>query len=136
MSSSLIVDGIPVVQVENDAESFSYGLDIMTGETRWEEKTKAANGPHPSYFEDGKKVIIGLQSKEGLTAIEPKTGSSSGLTKTEHLQFHQFLDQTKYCSRPSNGITALKVDEDLTSFRQIWRRQTQSRNWKSILYGW
>ena len=122
-SSPLIVDGIAVVQVENDAESFSYGLDIMTGETRWEKKRpKAANWTSPILMQNGKKVIIGLQSKEGLAAVEPKTGKllwayEDGASTIPSSSW----TRQNIALVPSNGITALKVDEDLTSFRQIWR---------------
>ena len=69
------------------------------------------------------KVIIGLQSKEGLAAIEPKTRKLLWAYEDGASTIPSSSWTGKNIALvPSNGITALKVDEDLTSFRQIWKK--------------
>ena len=122
-SSPLIVGGNAIIQVENDADSFSFGLNLTDGTTSWKkERPRAANWTSPISLKYKGQEIVGLQSKEGLTAIDPKTG--------ENLWAYQDGASTMSSSTwtkenilliPSNGLTAIKLNSNMLEFEQIWR---------------
>ncbi|MDC0363469.1 PQQ-binding-like beta-propeller repeat protein, partial [Opitutales bacterium] len=122
-SSPLIVGENAIIQVENDADSFSFGLNLTDGTTSWKkERPRAANWTSPISLKYKGQEIVGLQSNEGLTAIDPKTG--------ENLWAYQDGASTMSSSTwtkenilliPSNGLTAIKLNSNMLEFQQIWR---------------
>jgi len=78
-SSPVVVDGIAILMVENQADSFTIGLDAKTGETKWKLARPAeSNWNSPIAYKDksGKTLVL-LASPGKLTAIEPATGKTS-----------------------------------------------------------
>ena len=78
-SSPIVVDGVAILMVENQADSFTIGLDANTGETKWELARPAeANWNSPITYKDksGKTLVL-LPSPGKLSAIDPATGKSS-----------------------------------------------------------
>ena len=76
-SSPVIVNGVAIAQVENDADSFTFGLDLTNGITVWKkQRPKSANWTSPVIMTKKGQALVGLQSREGMTAIEPRTGET------------------------------------------------------------
>lgn len=112
MSSSLLVEaGVVVAQVENDSESFTAGLDAVTGVNRWKiERPKRANWTSPTRIRDAEgRVRVVLQSSKGLTAVDPVDGKvvwnwtegASTVPSTTVSGSRLFV--------PSNGLTVLDL---------------------------
>ena len=121
-SSPVLADGVFVTQVENDADSFSAGLDLATGKTLWRKaRPKGANWTSPTVLKGKKGDLVTLQSKAGLLVVEPRTGKerwnyedgAATITSTTVSGSDLFV--------PSNGLTALRSREDGRSHTQIWR---------------
>jgi outer membrane protein assembly factor BamB len=78
-SSPIVVDGVAIFMVENQADSFSIGLDVMTGETKWKlERPAESNWNSPIAYKDksGKTLVL-LPSVGKISAIDPATGESA-----------------------------------------------------------
>lgn len=121
-SSPVIVNGVAIAQVENDADSFTFGLDLTNGITVWKkQRPKSANWTSPVIMTKKGQALVGLQSKEGMTAIEPRTGE----TVWEYQEGASTIPSSAWAEQgiilvPSNGITALQLGDNLQNFRQIW----------------
>lgn len=116
--SPLIVDGVLVVQSENDSESFTAGIDVSTGRNLWKmDRPKAANWSSALAW----KNLVVLQSSAGLTAVEPKTGKTAWnyADGASTIPSSALDDSTIYAT--SNGITALVPEEGAVS--QRWRNE-------------
>jgi len=124
MSSSPVIAGeTVVVQVESDAESFACGVNVATGETRWQiERPRAANWTSPTLlpWAEGKPPLVLLQSSKGLTAVDAMTGDIAwNFDKgASTIPSATVIDGTVVV--PSNGLTALKPSADGKSVEQLW----------------
>jgi outer membrane protein assembly factor BamB len=120
-SSPIVVGGILVVQVESDAEAFACGVDVITGETRWQiQRPRAANWTSPALIPGraGRAAQVLLQSSKGLTAVDPESGKilwdfDKGAST---IPSATVAAGTVYV--PSNGLTALKPGVD--AVEQLW----------------
>ena len=74
-SSPVLAEGVAIIQVENDADSFTFGLDLANGATLWKkDRPRGANWTSPIVMRTKGREIVALQSKDGLSAIEPSSG--------------------------------------------------------------
>ena len=75
-SSPVIADGVLVVQVENDSDSFTAGIDATTGVNLWRNSgLKDANWTSPAIIrEEGQPDTVVISSEAGVKALDPKTG--------------------------------------------------------------
>lgn len=76
-ASPAIVDGIVVVQVECQGDSFALGLNVTDGTTAWkQERPRKANwaSPTPVVLPSGKTAVV-MQSSENLCAVNPADGT-------------------------------------------------------------
>jgi outer membrane protein assembly factor BamB len=78
MSSSLVVaDETLVVQVENDSESFTAGLDVRSGVNRWKlDRPRFANWTSPALGKLGDRTVALISSGAGVIALEPRSGNT------------------------------------------------------------
>ncbi len=113
-SSPVVVDDTLVVMVENDADSFTTGLDAATGETRWQlDRPRAANWTSPVVMadeEDGSLHVL-IQSSKGMLAIDPRTGEETWNYQDGASTAPSSVVSGEVVFVPSNGITALKASE-------------------------
>ncbi|WP_166825957.1 outer membrane protein assembly factor BamB family protein [Thalassoroseus pseudoceratinae] len=109
-SSPVVVAGTVVCQVESDAEAFAVGVDATTGEERWKiARPRKANWTSPCvYAADSDKPLVLLQSSEGLTAVEPKTGETVWQYTDGASTIPSSVVSADIIYVPSNGITALR----------------------------
>jgi outer membrane protein assembly factor BamB len=76
-SSPVVVDGIAVVQCENQGDSFAIGVEAATGETRWRidrEASPSWTSPVALPANQQHRSLVLLQSSTGVTAHDPATG--------------------------------------------------------------
>ena len=74
-SSPVISKGVLVAQVENDADSFTFGINLKNGTTLWKKsRPRGANWTSPVVLKKNFNAWIGLQSKEGLSFLKPESG--------------------------------------------------------------
>jgi outer membrane protein assembly factor BamB len=123
MSSSLVAaDGVVVAQVENDSESFTAGLDALTGENRWKlDRPKKANWTSPTLLQGAAgKPLVALQSSKGLVGVDLVSGAvvwnySEGASTVPSTTVS---DGKLYV--PSNGLTVLEPGTGAAP-KQLWR---------------
>lgn len=110
MSSSLVTaDGTVVAMVENDSESFTTGLDVLTGEDRWHiQRPRAANWTSPALFGAGDAPLVLLQSSKGVTAVELRTGRTVWEYSDGASTIPSLVAADGLAFVPSHGITAIR----------------------------
>tara|TARA_B100001027_G_scaffold80336_2_gene55028 strand:+ start:1464 stop:2660 length:1197 start_codon:yes stop_codon:yes gene_type:complete len=121
-SSPVIAAGTAIIQAENDADSFSFGLDLGLGTTKWKkERPRGANWTSPITLGSQGRELVALQSKQGLIALEPETGQKlwSFEDGASTIPSSSWTEQGILLI-PSNGMTALKLDTNMEDFKQIW----------------
>lgn len=116
--SPMIVDGVLVVQSENDSESFTAGIDVNTGHNLWKiDRPKAANWSSALAW----KNVVALQSSKGLLGVDPKTGKQVWNYADGASTIPSSALGANAIYAASNGITAL-VPEG-SSVSQLWRNE-------------
>lgn len=75
-SSPVIADGVLIVQMENDSDSFVAGVDAATGVNQWRiAGPKDANWTSPAIIrEQGQPDTVLISSGDGALALDPKSG--------------------------------------------------------------
>ncbi|NDF00553.1 MAG: pyrrolo-quinoline quinone, partial [Verrucomicrobia bacterium] len=77
-ASPIVVGDTLVVPVENDSESFSAGLDVATGETRWKrDRPKVASWASPVALPGPAGPLVLLQSGPGLSVVDARKGDEA-----------------------------------------------------------
>jgi outer membrane protein assembly factor BamB len=121
-SSPVVVDGVLVVQVENDSESFAAGINIRTGENLWKlDRPKAANWTSPTAAMSGGKPVAILQSSKGIHAVNPHNGEEVWYFRGGASTIPSSTlgpDGTLYV--PSKGITALQPGSEKRDVKELW----------------
>lgn len=75
-SSPVVIDGVVIVQLENQGDSFAAGIDAVTGEIRWTNQRDASSNwssPQPIKTDDGLSAIA-MHNGGGVELIDAKTG--------------------------------------------------------------
>ena len=121
-SSPVLAEGVAIIQVENDADSFTFGLDLANGATLWKkDRPRGANWTSPIVMRTKGREIVALQSKDGLSAIEPSSGeeiwSFDGGAST--IPSSAWSEQGLVLV-PSNGLTALKMNATGERPEKVW----------------
>ena len=126
-SSPVVVDDTLCVMVECDAESFTTGLDVENGTTRWKmDRPRRANWTSPGIMrgKDGAPDHVLIQSSAGVVAVEPQSGKivwdyTDGASTTPSLVVSQ---EVAYV--PSHGITALRPSPSGSAVPEmLWRAE-------------
>jgi outer membrane protein assembly factor BamB len=134
MASSPVVSGnVVVVQVENDSESYTLGLNKNSGVNLWRlDRPKAANWTSPVLLRSG---LVALQSKKGVTAIRTADGSKVWSYDGGASTIPSSSVSAGVLYIPSHGITALKLNQaDITNTpEQLWQSSRLSPSTASPL---
>jgi outer membrane protein assembly factor BamB len=116
--SPSVMDGVLVVQSENDSESFAAGVDIMTGSNLWKlERPKAANWTSAVHVGGA----VALQSSKGLLGVNARTGAELWNYTDGASTIPSSAVAGNLLYAPSNGMTALEVEGGSVS--QRWRNE-------------
>ncbi len=124
-SSPIVIDGTLVMQTENDADSFSIGLDVESGESRWKKtRPKRANWTSPSALKDATsgETLALLQSSKGVEAIQPRTGEMVWEYTNGAATIPSLVVAGDIAYVPSNGLTALQHQAGKTEPKQLWQK--------------
>jgi outer membrane protein assembly factor BamB len=122
-SSPLIASGVLIAQVENDADSFTFGLNLKNGTTLWKKvRPRGANWTSPVTLKKSSVQWVGLQSKEGLAFINPSNGEilwnyEDGASTIPS----SVVSSNNVVLIPSNGLTAMEEPDAGMAPKQIWR---------------
>jgi outer membrane protein assembly factor BamB len=122
-SSPTVVDGVVVVQAENQGNSFAAGIDAATGESKWRvDRTPAAAWSSPTIFHNllGHGLVL-LQSPDKLTAHDPYTGRELWSHQADCDGISSVAPQYTTLFLPSEGITALDADFSNKSPQVVWQ---------------
>lgn len=125
-SSPLVVGETVVVVIENDSESYSLGIDANTGRNLWKmDRPKAANWSSPIVYkaEPQSSPAVILQSKDGLVAVDPATGSRLWEYADGASTMSSSVAANGIIYAPSHGLTALKPDKNGGTPAQLWRNE-------------
>lgn len=110
-SSPIIVDGVLVVHVENDSDSFAAGIEMEHGTNLWRKnRVKRANWTSPvKVAGDGGPDLVALQGSEGVDVLHPRTGELAWrYTEGAATIPSCAADARGRLYIPSNGLTAVK----------------------------
>jgi len=108
-SSPVVVDDTLIVQVESDADSFAFGLDVASGTERWKkERPRKANWTSPTIVEKPQPLVL-LQSGDGIEAVEPKSGKTVWTFDNGASTIPSSVVSGEVLYIPSNGITAVDL---------------------------
>ena len=127
-SSPVISQGVVVSQVENDADSFTFGLSLKNGSTSWKKsRPRGANWTSPVILRNNSREWIGLQSKVGLSFVQPSNGHEvwsyrGGASTIPSSTIAPDLSVLI----PSNGITALEMPMENIPVSQKWNNNKLS----------
>ncbi len=137
-SSPLVVGDTVVVQVESQGDSFAAGLDVATGENRWRiDRPNAANWVSPAILKtaDGKAAVL-LQSADGITAHDPKTGEQLWKFDAKCSGIPSLMTAAGKIFIPAAGITALECSSAASSPSLLWESNKLSLgNASPIVHG-
>ena len=129
MASSPVVAGETlIVPVENLSESFTAGLDVVTGVNRWKiERPQIDNwtsptvlpAKNPARSEDDSLVV--LQSARGLLALRPYSGYEVWRFDEPASTIPSVAQSAGMLYVPSKGLTALEPPAAGETPRAIWQ---------------
>jgi outer membrane protein assembly factor BamB len=129
-SSPVVVEGVCVVQIECQGESFVAGLDCEDGTLRWKiDRPKQANWASPVVVQTPAKTqMVVLQSREDLKAIDPKTGHAIWSIDMACSSIPSALEAGGKLLVPASGITALDLSSVGDVPSKLWDNNKLSAN--------
>lgn len=134
-SSPAVVDGVVVVTVECQADSFTAGLDVETGETKWElPRPPKANwaSPRVATGADGEHVIV-LHGLDNLIGIEPQTGEQVWEIDLNCSSVATAVFANGKLHVPAGGVKVFEMGAALEAPKQVWETTRISPNSASLL---
>lgn len=126
-SSPVVVDDTVIVQVENQSNSFAAGIDASTGTNKWRiKRAPAATWCTPIVMRrnNPNRAAVLLQSSDRLTAHDPDTGDEFWMHKAACDVIPTTAADDGMLFVPSEGMTALDVDQSQTSPSTAWNVKT------------
>jgi len=135
-SSPVVVGDTLIVQTENDADSFSHGIDVRTGISRWKmSRPQVANWSSPTILRGKTSAddLALLQSSEDLIAVDPKSGEViwSYDDGGSRIPSSTVFDGKVFV--PTNGITALQPIGSSGPPKVLWQENRLSASTPSPL---
>jgi outer membrane protein assembly factor BamB len=122
-SSPVVVDGVVVVQMESQGDSFAAGIDAATGETRWRaERANRACWTSPIALpgRGSRKTAVLLQSTDRLTAHDPQTGEVLWRIDGPCAGIASSVFAGDLLLVPRNGLTALRLSDASEMPEIVW----------------
>lgn len=114
-SSPVVKNGVVVVQVECQGDSFAMGLDAETGTTIWKmDRAKEAVWTSPITLTTGGKDLVVLQSKDGFDVVNMQSGEIAFQEKGETSSVSSPATANGKLYVPINGTTAYGIGADGT----------------------
>jgi outer membrane protein assembly factor BamB len=129
-SSPLVVDGVCIVQVECQGDSFAAGLSCEDGSVLWKrERPKQANWASPVAIQNpAKENMVVMQSRENLVALDPKSGKELWVMDMPCSTIPSAMAVDGRLLVPASGITALDLSSVGSSPSKLWDNNKLSAN--------
>lgn len=134
-SSPSVVDGVVVVTVECQADSFTTGVDAQTGTTLWElPRPRKANWASPRVAKgaDGKHVVI-LHGLDNLIGIDPKSGEQAWEIDLACSSVASAVYADGKIHVPARGVKVFEMGNALEQPTATWDTNRISPNSASLL---
>ncbi len=129
-SSPVVVDGVCVVQIECQGDSFAAGLSALDGRLLWKlDRPKQANWSSPTIvtIPSGEQVVV-MQSSEDLLALSPKTGKVLWEMKLKCATIPSTIAAEGRLFVPSGGLTAFDLSSEGASPSKLWDNNKLTAN--------
>lgn len=125
-SSPIVVGQTLVTQIETDSQSVALGLDVHTGQTRWEvDRPQKNNWTSPIVLRgtDEYANLVLMQAGDGLKAYNPETGDPVWHfpEPCDNVPSSTISGNVVYVT--CNGLTALRCDPGGTSPELLWQEK-------------
>ncbi|MDZ4851231.1 MAG: PQQ-binding-like beta-propeller repeat protein [Pirellulaceae bacterium] len=121
-SSPLVVDGVVVVQIECQGDSFAAGVDAVSGELLWRvDRPRKINwsSPAPITRTDGSQLVV-LTSGEDVTGLVARTGEAAFKYDKGSGKIPSTLAWQGKLLIASNGLTVLDCQASDASPKKLW----------------
>ena len=127
-SSPVWVDGVLVVQVENDSQSMALGVDPRTGKNLWklDDRPKGANWTSPIPLPQMDPPCVALQSSKGVDLVEARSGHLRASYKEGASTIPSSVLFGSTLLTPSHGLTALDLSQAEGDLPILWRAKSFS----------
>lgn len=122
-SSPTIVDGVVVVQVENQGDSFAAGIDTNTGETLWRiKRPRLANWSSPTVIPAAgdRQAVVLLTSRKGIAIVDPKSGDILWNYDTDVSGTPSAAVDGSRFYVASNGLTCFELPKNSFAAELLW----------------
>jgi len=122
-SSPIVVGETLIVPVENLSESFTAGLDVVTGTNRWKlDRPLLDNWTSPIVIHGKSRDddLVVLQSAQGLVALRPYTGYEEWRYGEGASTIPSSAQSEGLVFVPSKGLTALEPSGPGKPPRELW----------------
>ena len=129
-SSPVVADGVCVVQIECQGDSFAAGLNTEDGKILWKlDRPKQANWSSPTVVKlpSGEQVVV-MQSSEDLLAVSPKSGKLLWEMKVRCSTIPSCLAAEGRLFVPAGGLTAFDLSSAGASPSKLWDNNKLSAN--------
>ena len=129
-SSPIVVDGVCIVQVECQGDSFAAGLSTDDGRILWKmDRPKLANWASPVVVKMpiGEQVVV-MQSSQNLVAISPKSGKVVWTLDLKCSSIPSSMATESQLFVPAGGLTVLDLSSSSVVPRKIWDNNKLSAN--------
>lgn len=134
-SSPVVIDGVVIVTIECQADSFATGIDAKTGATKWEiSRPRKANwsSPRPIICADGSKVVV-LHGLDDLVGIDPATGSQLWKIDTKCSSIATAVFANGRLHVPGGGTKTYDFPTAKKEPKLIWESNRVNPNSSSLL---
>jgi len=127
-SSPVWVDGVLVVQVENDSQSMVLGIDPESGTNRWvlSDRPKGANWTSPIPILHLDPPGVALQSSKGIHLVEARSGKLVGAYLDGAATIPSSVLVGSTLLTPSHGLTALDLSNPDSDLSVLWQTKSMS----------
>lgn len=133
-ASPVVTDGVVVVCVECQTDSFATGIDAQTGTTLWEvARPRKANWSSPVVVTgtDGKNVVV-LQAGNNAIGLDPKTGKNLWQLEEKCSTIASAAFANGHLYLPAGGVKAYKIAESTQVPTLAWSAQRISPSTASL----
>jgi outer membrane protein assembly factor BamB len=136
-ASPIVADGVVVVQIECQGDSFAAGLDASTGKTAWRiARPRTANWASPLIAKDAtNKNVLVLQSRDALMGYDLQSGRVLWDLDLPCSSIASSISDGGRLFAVSGGITALDFASDNASPSIAWaNNKLNASNSSPLLY--
>ncbi|MEM6473449.1 MAG: PQQ-binding-like beta-propeller repeat protein [Planctomycetota bacterium] len=112
-SSPVVVDGVVIVQLENQGDSFAAGIDAETGDILWtNERSSSSNwsSPQPIVNEGGPSSVL-MHNWNGIDLVDPKTGKALKHFDVPGDGTSSSTYASPYVIVPGDSTTAIRISQ-------------------------